>query len=100
MTLLEAAEPLYGKRGRPLLATLAGTGLRIGDALAVQRQHVNRARGTLLVVASKTDAGMRAVDLTPAVLAELESLMDRIPEGPAALLFGTRSGRKDTRGNA
>src|SRR3989442_6443787 len=27
----ELAERLYGKRGRPLLATLAGTGLRIGE---------------------------------------------------------------------
>jgi integrase len=98
--LLDAAAPLYAKRGRPLLATLAGCGLRIDEALSLERQHVNRARETLTVVVSKTDAGVRAVDLTPAVLAELEQLLDRIPPEPAALVFGTRTGRKDTRQNA
>jgi integrase len=98
--LLEAAEPLYGKRGRPLLATLAGCGLRIDEALSLERQHVNRARETLTVTASKTAAGVRTVDVSPAVLAELESLLGRIPEEPTALVFGTRTGRKDTRQNA
>jgi integrase len=100
MTLLEVAEPLYAKRGRPLLATLAGTGMRIDEALSLERQHVNPARGTLTVAASKTDAGRRVIDLTPAVLAELEFLLGRVPDEPTALLFSTRSGRKDTRQNA
>jgi integrase len=98
--LLEAAEPLHAKRGRPLLATLAGCGLRIDEALSLERQHVNRARETLTVAASKTHAGVRTVDVSPAVLAELEQLLDRIPLEPTALVFGTRTGRKDTRQNA
>jgi integrase len=98
--LLEAAEPLYAKRGRPLLATLAGCGLRIDEALSLERQHVNRARETLTVAASKTHAGVRTVDVSPAVLAELEQLLDRVPAEPTALVFGTRTGRKDTRQNA
>jgi integrase len=55
--LLEAAEPLYAKRGRPLLATLAGCGLRIDEALSLERQHVNLARETLTVAASKNARG-------------------------------------------
>jgi integrase len=100
MTLLEAAQPLYAKRGRPLLATLAGTGMRIEEALSIQRGHVNTARGTLTVPASKTDAGVRVIDLTPTVVAELETLLGRVSEEPTAFVFGTRSGRKDTRQNA
>jgi integrase len=100
MTLLEAAKPLYARRGRPLLAVLAGTGMRIHEALSIERGHINRARGTLTVPASKTEAGVRVIDLTPAVLTELEVLLSRVPEEPAAVVFGTRSGRKDTRQNA
>ncbi len=40
MALLDAAaaeKPLLAGRGRPLLATLAGAGLRIGEALALER---------------------------------------------------------------
>lgn len=36
MYLLEASEPLLSKRGRPIVATLAGAGLRIGEALALK----------------------------------------------------------------
>jgi integrase len=55
--LLEAAEPLLAGRGRPLLATLAGTGLRISEALGLERREVNLVKGTLTVKQSKTDAG-------------------------------------------
>ena len=89
MTLLEAAEAvdsevrserkvaLLGGRGRPLLATLAGTGLRIDEALSVQRTHVNTAKGTLRVEQSKTEAAVRVVDLTPALRDELANYLDR-----------------------
>src|SRR5581483_2697539 len=46
-SLLDAAVGLRCGRGRPLLATLAGSGVRIGEALALQRRHVNLAAGTL-----------------------------------------------------
>jgi integrase len=45
MILLEAAEPLLSRRGRPLLATLAGAGLRIEEALTLERRNVNLAQG-------------------------------------------------------
>ena len=112
MALLRAAEGdgksrgrvgqglLYG-RGRPLLATLAGAGLRIGEALALERRHVNLARGELVVVESKTDAGRnRVVDLTPALREELALWLDRSPwKAPTDLVFATAKGGPDNRQN-
>lgn len=58
--LLDAAEPYM----RPLIATLAGAGLRIGEACALRWRDVNLATGTLTVGESKTAAGEgREVDL-------------------------------------
>jgi integrase len=54
-----------------LLGTLAGAGLRIGEALALRWQHVDLATGTLHVADAKTAAGIRSVDLTPALREEL-----------------------------
>jgi integrase len=109
MTLLEAADKqtvpekkvaLLGGRGRPLLATLAGAGLRIDEALSLQRQHVNVAKGTLAVVASKTDAGVRTVDLPPALRDELATYLDGSRfKKPTDLVFPTSSGKKDNRQN-
>jgi len=59
---------------RTLLALLAGAGLRIGEALELRWRHVDlMGAGTLTVVASKTDAGVRTVDLTAALREELRS---------------------------
>jgi integrase len=100
MTLLEASEPLLGGRGRALLATLAGAGLRIDEALSLQRRHVNVAKGTLEVERSKTDAGTRIVDLTPALRDELAVWLDRLPfKEPSDLVFPTLKGTKDNRQN-
>ena len=79
MALIEAAEPFLKGRGRPLLAVLAGAGLRIEEALTLTRQDVDLARGSLSVVKSKTDAGVRVVDLTPALRDELALWLDRLP---------------------
>lgn len=97
--LLEAAEKLYGGRGRPLLATLAGSGLRIGEALALERRDVNLARGTLTIRQAKTEAGVRVVDLTPALREELALWLDRRDRDPAALVFPTNAGQPDNRHN-
>jgi hypothetical protein len=56
MALLDAAEEYHAGRGRPLVAVLAGAGLRIEEALSLQRQHVDLARGHLTVTKSKTEA--------------------------------------------
>jgi integrase len=67
--LLDAAPPGVG---RTLLSVLAGTGLRISEALALRWRHVDlMGAGTLSIVASKTDAGVRSVDLTAALREEI-----------------------------
>lgn len=59
MALLAAADEYH----RPILATLAGAGLRVGEALALNWRDVNLATGTLRVGDAKTDAGSyREVD--------------------------------------
>jgi integrase len=103
MTFLESAggkQPLLGGRGRPLLATLAGAGLRIDEALSLERRNVNTAKGTLTVQQSKTEAGVRVVDLTPALRDELANYLDRSPfKKQTDLVFPTSTGRKDNRQN-
>jgi integrase len=100
MTLLEAAEHFLGERGRPLLSVLAGAGLRIQEALDLERRHINTARGTLRIEGTKTDAAARVVDLTPALRDELAVWLDKSPwKKPSDLVFPTSSGRKDNRNN-
>ena len=50
---------------RPLLATLAFAGLRVGELLALRWRDVDLATGRIHVRASKTDEGVRTVDLRP-----------------------------------
>jgi integrase len=98
--LLEAAEKLLSGRGRPLLATLAGTGLRISEALGLERRDVNLVKGTLTVRQSKTDAGVRVVDLTPALRDELAFWLDKSEfKKPSDLVFPTSAGKPDNRNN-
>jgi integrase len=53
--------------GRVLLALLAGSGLRIGEALALRWRDVDLGTGTLYVRDAKTPKGVREVHLTPAL---------------------------------
>lgn len=100
MTLLDSAEGLWGDRARPVIATLVGAGLRIGELAALDRRHVNLARGTLEVVDAKTAAGVRTVDLIPALRDELVDWLDRSPwKGPGDPVFATLAGRRDSRQN-
>jgi integrase len=69
--LLDAAKIDGARVGRVLLAVLTGAGLRIGEALALRWQQVDLPTGTLHVVDAKTAAGIRSVDLTPALREEL-----------------------------
>jgi len=83
------------------LATLAGAGLRIDKALSLQRQHVSTAQGTLTIVRSKTHAGIRVVDIPPALRDELATYLDTsVPKEPTVFVFGTSSGKKDNPSNA
>lgn len=72
-TLLDAAP----KGHRVVLATLAGAGLRVGEACALDWGDLNLATGTLTVQESKTPAGRREVDLPSGLAAELRALAAR-----------------------
>jgi integrase len=76
------------------MATLAGAGLRIDEALSLERGHVNLARGTVTVAKAKTDAGVRVVDMTPALRDELGAYLAARNLQPHELLFGTSTGSK------
>ena len=58
---------------RTLVAVLTFAGLRIGEALALRWRDVDLAGGRLRVTESKTDAGVRVVDLLPALREELSA---------------------------
>lgn len=70
LTLLGAAP----KRHRPLLATLAGAGLRVGEACALDWRDLNLSTATLTVQESKKPAGRREVDLPTGLVNELWTL--------------------------
>jgi len=92
--LLEAA----GEH-RALLATaiLAG-GLRVSELTALRWRDVNLAAGRLRVVASKTAAGVREVDLAPELLDELKLHRHRASvAAPDDFVFPTRQGTRRDR---
>jgi integrase len=104
--LLDAAAELDAKNRtgrrfrRALLATLAYAGLRIGELLALGWNDVDLANGRLHVRQSKTDAGVRTVDIQPELRDELVALKASRPDaGPAAFVFPTAAGKPDNRNN-
>ena len=95
--LLAGAEDLDrdGRGGnwrRPLLATLVFAGLRIGELCALRWRDVDLAGGRMRVGQSKTDAGVRDVELLPALRDELLALRVVAPDDPDAFVFGTSTG--------
>ncbi len=95
MTFLEAGSGT----GRVLLALLAGSGLRIGEALALRWNDIDLGTGTLHVRAAKTEKGVREVHLTPA-LRELLTLAraDR-KNGDTGYVISTATGKKHNPSN-
>lgn len=74
--------------------------LRVSEVLALERRDVNVTRGTLEVAHSKTDAGVRTIDLTPALRDELAVWLDRSPfKRPTDRVFPTTTGKPDNRNN-
>jgi integrase len=82
-----------------MLATLAFAGLRIGELRALRWRDVDLAAGKLRVGASKTDAGIRVVELLPALRDELASLRAAGDMDPDELVFGTTSGQQQNASN-
>jgi integrase len=84
---------------RPVLAILAGAGLRISEAIALDWRHINLATGTLRVGTAKTDAGTdREVDLPGGCVEVLSEWKISTPggTGPGDPVLVTRSGRRQT----
>lgn len=89
--LLSAAQSHGSARSRALLAVLATTGLRVGEALSRDVEHLGHDRGhRVLRLSRKGGRGDRTV-LTPPVLRALEVYRDGREAGP---LFVTASGKR------
>src|SRR4051794_14488654 len=95
------AEPTSRTSGRrPLVASLAFAGLRAGEAVALRWRDVDLASGRIYVGRSKTDAGLREVDLLPILRDEL--LQHRLAADtadPDARVFTTARGTARDRNN-
>ena len=83
---------------RPLLATLVFAGLRIDEALSLRWEQVSLPARTMRV-GSKTDAGHRTIDLLPVLVDELLSLKASTNPEPTSLVFGSKTGAKQSYSN-
>jgi integrase len=89
----DKARVCRGQR-RALLATLTIAGLRLGEAQALRWRDVDLERGTITVRTAKTDAGVRVVNILPALGDELGDYRARVDPSPDALVFCTTAGRQ------
>lgn len=87
--LVDVADPYL----RPLIATLAGAGLRIGEAVALDWRDVKLGTGSLIVRESKTAAGEgREVDLPVGLREELATWRAQSPRtAPGDPVFVSRA---------
>jgi integrase/recombinase XerC len=94
--------PWLAKRDTAILALLYGCGLRLGEALALNRRDAPRADGgeiPTLVVMGK-GRKQRAVPVLPAVVAAIEDYMAACPfdgDGDTPLFRGARGARLNPR---
>jgi integrase len=79
---------------RTLLATITFAGLRISELLALDWRDVDLAAGRLRVRQSKTDAGVRYVDLLPALSSELRVLKAGMKPKPTDPVFASVAGTR------
>jgi len=85
---------------RALLATLVLAGLRIGELTALQWRDLDLAGNRITVRASKTDAGLRQIDLLPALRDELAAYKANAPStAPSGYVFATTAGTEPKQGN-
>jgi integrase len=85
---------------RTLLATLVFAGPRIGELTALRWRDVDLAGNRITVRKAKTDAGMRRIDLLPALRDELAAYKAQAPDiAPDAFVFPSAKGTKMTQEN-
>ena len=96
------AKPQARTAGRcALIATLVYAGLRIGEATALRWMDVDLANGRISVGDAKTEAGIRLVDILPALRDELLTHRHANASAkPDALVFPTSSGSRRDKDNA
>lgn len=93
--LIEAA----GEHRAPI-ATMVLGGLRVSEMTGLRWRDVDLAARRLRVVESKTDAGVRTVDLSPWLAEELASHRASARfAAPADFVFATRNGTRQQRSN-
>jgi len=107
VAMIDAATELDAKPGartagrRALIATLVFAGLRIGEATALKWRDIDLANGRISVRDSKTAAGVRLVDVLPALRDELLSHRHaNANAGPDDLVFPTSTGSRRDKDNA
>lgn len=85
---------------RPLLSVLAYAGLRIGELLSLRWSDVNLAAARLRVRESKTDAGVREIDIQPELHDELVAWKQTTRHSEQGdLVFPTATGKANNRNN-
>jgi integrase len=85
---------LHRGQRRVLLSVLTFAGLRIGEALSMRWSEIDLERGTIMIGASKTEAGLRTVNLLPVLHDELVGYQAIVDSAPDSLVFATSSGRE------
>jgi integrase len=97
---LDAAARAHRGQRRALVATLVFAGLRIGETLALRWRDVDLARGGIRVRGSKTDAGVRTVNMLPALRDELLAYRAGLRDvARDALVFATSTGGRLSESN-
>ena len=85
---------------RAILATLVFAGLRIGELCDLCWRDVDLSGGRITVRASKTDAGVRQIDLLPVLRDELLALKaSAVSAGAGELVFATMAGGRQNPSN-
>lgn len=95
----DSEQPAHGVR-RPVIATLALAGPRVTELCQLDNQDIDLAKARLHIRDSKTEAGVRTVDVHPRLLDELKGYLGQ--RAPAALdrpAFPTRNGTRRDKDN-
>jgi integrase len=96
----EAALAAHGGVRRAIVATLGLSGLRVSELCELDVQHIHLTAGKIHVRESKTNAGVRAVDIRPRLLEELKAYRAASDQTDmTAPAFPTRTGGRRDKDN-